>query len=555
MLTNTSFDLCTLGQFSAAQQTPFDNTNVVILSIWEGSLLSEEEIQKIHNSNFNISPIYHQYDGYYIKDVNSYEGQWIKSTNPNVGLVGMGRRELVRCVFNNFTNKALGNTIYERIFQFSKDQGQIKAKASGTAQMFSLCIVNQDIDASAAVNANNRANFLIFGSCGDFNSDADLKLSSVNILQDSSVRIADMRFEFDLFSSIELIDPVIPVYEYREIIPSMTGYSNSVATITASGEYDPSTYPAWKAFQRNGLQNYYLATPNMSNGIPSGFNVTSSGNYNSNYLPSRLFNSVDATTGQDGWFSQYPGSAPTDLNPHWAQIEYPAPVRIDAYVIQNSADPEIVKALKGGLLASNDGINWATLDTWEYTAASAVSLGLRPIRLISSPAKYKFYRLAIYKTNEATHNGVFLNYVSIPRLYLLSKEVNEYQTNPRMFTITSTLNTDSWLSELRAASEANPYWLKVEFAVAKVVTAYRIWNGDKPHMLSGSVQASNDNQNWTTLDSIDLQTVPTNYTWRNLVELNNSVAYKYYRLNIVRISEWSAVCVGEWVLFESILVE
>lgn len=380
MLTNISFDNCLLGQFSKQPQPQFDNINHVILSIWEGSLVSDQELSKIHDSNFNKSPSYHQYDRYWIKNVDSYEGQWIKSTDPNVGLVGMGKRELVRYVFNNFTDYTVGNTIYERILRFSKTTDLLRAKATGTAQMFSLCIVNQDIDATAAVNANNRTNFIIFGSCGDFDSNADLKLNKVNIVQGELVRVSDIKFDFDLtYPTMIFPDPIFPdpnvpevpvVYEYVEAIPPMTSYSNSVATITASGEFDPSTYPAWKAFQR----------------------------------------------------------------------------------------------------------------------------------------------------------------------------------------IYSSLNTDAWLSERKTASDADPYWVKVQFNTPKVITAYRIWNGANPHMMRGSVQASNDNANWTTLDTIDISTVPTQYTWRDLVELNNSVAYTYYRLTISRISDWDAVSVGEFVLFESIPV-
>lgn len=189
-----------------------------------------------------------------------------------------------------------------------------------------------------------------------------------------------------------------------------------------------------RTFMHTGATEYYLAAPNTFAAVPEGFTVTSSGNYNNNYLPTRLFNPVDATNGQDGWFSQYPAAAPTDAAPHWAQIEYPTAVQIDAYVIQNTSDSEVVKVLKGALLGSNDGTDWTTLDAWEYTAASAVSLGLRPLRKIATPGSYKFYRLAIYKTNEITHNGTFLNYVVISRLHLLSKvNTTQYYPNPRAF--------------------------------------------------------------------------------------------------------------------------
>lgn len=359
MLTNLSFDNCLLGQFNSPIQTQFNTNNHIILSIWEGELLTDAEVNKIQTSNFNST-------------TNSYEGQWIKSNDPNIGLPGMGKRELVRYVFNSFSDRITGNNIYERILQFSKSEDFVRAKATGNAQMFSLCIVSADMDNTATVNANNRSNFLIFGSCGDLNSEADLKLNRVNIVQNEFVRVADMKFNFDLYDSTPNSNPpdVPIVYEYVEAIPPMTSYSNSVATITASGEFDPSTYPAWKAFQR----------------------------------------------------------------------------------------------------------------------------------------------------------------------------------------IYSSLNTDAWVSERKAASDANPYWVKVQFVTPKTITAYRIWNGDKPHMMRGNVQASNDNQNWITLDTIDISTVPTSYTWRDMVTLDNTVAYSYYRLNVSQISEWDAVSVGEFVLFESVPV-
>lgn len=185
MLTNISFDNCLLGQFSAPIQTQFTTNNHIILSIWEGDLITDAELQKIHIANFNAT-------------TNSYEGQWIKSSDPNVGLVGMGKRELVRYVFTNFSERVTGNSIYERVLRFSKAVDLVRAKATGTAQMFSLCVVNADIDATASVNANNRSNFLIFGSCGDSNSEANLKLNRVNIVQNEFVRVSDIKFDFDL---------------------------------------------------------------------------------------------------------------------------------------------------------------------------------------------------------------------------------------------------------------------------------------------------------------------------------------------------------------------
>jgi len=53
---------------------------------------------------------------------------------------------------------------------------------------------------------------------------------------------------------------------YENVVPDMTGYTTPSGTVTADSEFNPSSYPAWRAFdQYDGSMwiNYYWANPSM----------------------------------------------------------------------------------------------------------------------------------------------------------------------------------------------------------------------------------------------------------------------------------------------------
>lgn len=112
----------------------------------------------------------------------------------------------------------------------------------------------------------------------------------------------------------------------------------------------------------------------------------------------------------------------------------------------------------------------------------------------------------------------------------------------------SSVNEDGWLSssDILGSSifDTRPQWIQIEFPAATVVDSYRIRNGANPHMVRGSLVASNDQTNWTVLHNITSNTT-SNFTWLNRETFVNTTPYKYYRFNIFQTSESDFVGLGE----------
>lgn len=177
MNANISFYSCLLGQFVTPIQTHFGTNSTIVFSLWEGSQLSEAELSSIQTNFFNGS---------------SYDEGW--ALNATTGLPSMGRRELVRFVLTDVPRVVGGNEL-QRIFQFSKITEVVKPSSAGLAGLATLALTDGNLNAS--VVARRKANFLMFGSVGDMESDADVKVVDRNITLDSNMRLADIKFNFD----------------------------------------------------------------------------------------------------------------------------------------------------------------------------------------------------------------------------------------------------------------------------------------------------------------------------------------------------------------------
>jgi hypothetical protein len=102
-------------------------------------------------------------------------------------------------------------------------------------------------------------------------------------------------------------------------------------------------------------------------------------------------------------------------------------------------------------------------------------------------------------------------------------------------------NTGTWWE---TTSGVAGQWLKIQFPNPKIVTKIRLYHS-APTSLSGRIEASNDNGNWTILKSF---THPNKNTWYT-EEFSNTDSYIYYRLYFT--SSGSSLQIQEWELYES----
>ncbi len=183
------------------------------------------------------------------------------------------------------------------------------------------------------------------------------------------------------------------------------------------------------------------------------------------------------------------------------------------------------------LQGSNDGFRWTVVDSRSDQGFTSPSQA--KTYDISNTVAYRYYRLNITDNNGGNK--------------LQLAEIQFKNTNLVLTALPGT--PDSHLTLFDDAYEAfdnrlntewntgdKTGWLQYQFNDGKAYVAnqYKITSAkDKPEAdpKNWQIQGSNDNQNWTTLDTRTNQT----FAQRGITQsydLNNTQAYRYYRLNI-----------------------
>lgn len=99
-------------------------------------------------------------------------------------------------------------------------------------------------------------------------------------------------------------------------------------------------------------------------------------------------------------------------------------------------------------------------------------------------------------------------------------------------------------------NDFNGVWLQFELAEPTVAGAYTITSAnDLPERdpIDWNVQGSHDGENWATLDSRSGEIFEERFQLK-VYRINNEVAYKYYRLNVLRNRSGSAFQVADWTM-------
>jgi hypothetical protein len=123
----------------------------------------------------------------------------------------------------------------------------------------------------------------------------------------------------------------------------------------------------------------------------------------------------------------------------------------------------------------------------------------------------------------------------------------------KAFNRSSLDENDIWASQ----STAFPHYLQYDFHSGVVINKYAIQERNSPNFVGFprdfSLQGSNDNTNWVTLDTRNNIGAPGPAAWSAYFTFNNGAAYRYYRLNItavvggsteVNISELKLICLS-----------
>ena len=111
-------------------------------------------------------------------------------------------------------------------------------------------------------------------------------------------------------------------------------------------------------------------------------------------------------------------------------------------------------------------------------------------------------------------------------------------------------NSDIWASAIYTSSG----WLKVDFGTPKLVQKYTVYNrrantdAPKTSPKTWTFEGSNDDSNWTVLDSRSNET-----TWsigdQRTYQYVNSTSYRYYRMNISANNSGPYIAISELQMF------
>lgn len=144
-----------------------------------------------------------------------------------------------------------------------------------------------------------------------------------------------------------------------------------------------------------------------------------------------------------------------------------------------------------------------------------------------------------------------------PYVASASTQVTDAYDAYKAFNNANSVNTDRWGTDGTATG-----WVKIDLGTAKTVTQYDIsafYNANNTVVSNRSpkdwtLQGSNDDTNWTTLDTRTgitgwTSTLTRNYTFAN------STGYRYYKLNVTKNGSDNSdtyLSVGELVLYEEV---
>ena len=123
----------------------------------------------------------------------------------------------------------------------------------------------------------------------------------------------------------------------------------------------------------------------------------------------------------------------------------------------------------------------------------------------------------------------------------------------KAFNRSSLDENDMWASQ----PTSFPHYLQYDFNTPVVINKYAIQERNSPNFVGFprdfTLQASNDNMTWTTLDARASVNAPGPASWSSYFTFNNGTAYRYYRLNVTavtgggtetNISELKLICVS-----------
>ncbi|MFD0588123.1 discoidin domain-containing protein [Paenibacillus sp. GCM10027627] len=254
-----------------------------------------------------------------------------------------------------------------------------------------------------------------------------------------------------------------------------------------------------------------------------GGTVTASGEYGTHQGRAKAFDKSTWTK----WL--------TFNSPAWLQYELPTAKVITSYSITSAEDAPYRDPKNWSLQGSNDGINWTVLDSRQNQTFAKRHQTNNYTFTNSTPFKYvKFDNFA----NQYQDGGI----IQLAEIKLFGNEIQTFKTIKPTVTAAGGENpanlvdgnsTTKWITYNNTAT------LQFDFGESVTIDGYALTSATNYNKSSEGdpkswvLQGSNDNVNWTTLDSKSNQEFKLRHQRKHYLLNSNTTAYRYYKLNNV----------------------
>lgn len=241
----------------------------------------------------------------------------------------------------------------------------------------------------------------------------------------------------------------------------------------------------------------------------------------------------------------------------YMQQELVNPAVVSKYTITSGNDAPDRDPVDWELAGSNDGANWDVLDTRVDQTFDGRNITRE--FMVNNDTAYQYYRLSV-----TSNNGGSVIQISEWRLY--GEEISS--SGPEDFTAQAVLTVnhdnptgpdgaegslkliDGDINTKFLVSFSSDLWFQQELSQPEVVNMYTITSGnDAPDrdLKDWEFAGSNDGTNWEVLDTRSGEVWNGRNETREF-EINNSNAYKFYRITMFSNNGSDGTQVSEWRL-------
>lgn len=236
----------------------------------------------------------------------------------------------------------------------------------------------------------------------------------------------------------------------------------------------------------------------------------------------------------------------TFSSPAWLQYEFTSAKVVNAYSITSAEDAPDRDPKSWVVKGSNDGIAWTVLDT--RTNQSFAKRHQTNSYSFANSTAYQYIKFDQF-VNQYENNGI----LQLAEIKLYGEESQTYHTiKPTITASGENAPTDVKGNLLDGNSTTkwltynNTAWLQFDFGEAVTIDGYALTsakttnNSPDADPKSWVLQGSNDQLNWTTLDTKTDESFRLRHQRKHYLLDNNTTPYRYYKLNnIQNHSGWS----------------